>query len=217
MLSALLYRDLRLHWGALILPGLLALLTSLSLHRAGENPIALLALALIFALLVPHALHLREEHRGTLGELRALPVSEGRFVAFRFLEGLLSALGVVLLHLILLRVLRGPGAWDGLGAWLNPGWLWMLLLVLALPMPITLRWGGKGWIALVLGAFLLLGGWVGFVELTGHWPLGERFLRLLARAALHLIAHPIQHAALLLGLSLICVPLAVTGLRRRDC
>lgn len=217
MLSALLIRDLRLHWGALMLPGLLALGSSLAMHRAGEPPLTLLALGLWIALLVPHALHLREEHQGTLGDLRGLPVSENRFVAFRFLQGLMSAALVVALHLILLRLLKGPGAFAGIGAWLSPGWLWMVLLFLALPMPVTLRWGGRGWIVLVIGAFALTGAWVGFVQWTGHWPMADWLARRLVRLAFHLIDHPVQHAALLLSLCLAFFPLATAALRRRDC
>lgn len=217
MLSALLIRDLRLHWGALMLPGLLALGSSLAMHRAGEHPMTLLAVALWIALLVPHALHLREEHQGTLGDLRGLPVPDPLFVAFRCLEGLLSAALVITLHLGLLRLLKEPGAFAGLGAWLSPGWLWMVLLFLALPMPVTLRWGARGWIALVIGAFVLMGAWVGFVQWTGRWTLTDVLARRLVRIAFYLMEHPVRHAVILLGLCLACFPLSTAGLRRRDC
>lgn len=177
---------------------------------------ALMAFGLWIALLVPHALHLREEHLGTLGDLRALPVSEGQFVAFRFLEGLLSALLVLAIHLLLLRAMQGAGAWSALKGWLSPGWLWMLLLFLAIPMPITLRWGVRGWVVLVIGAFLCFGASVAFVQLTGRLPLAARLAERLIRLLLHLIEHPFQHTVVLLGLSLVCVPLSITGLRRRD-
>lgn len=216
MLRSLLLRDLRLAWSALILPLGLALVSSLLMHRERENPMTLVAFSLLVALLIPHAIHLREEQHQTLGDLRALPVTPTHIVALRVLEGLLGVAAATLLHALATLLLQGPGAFTGLSDWLSPGWLWMVLLLLALPLPVTLRWGGRGWLVLVVGLFVCFGGLVWLGQVYQGFPGGDLVYRAIARSAAHLSRHPGQHLMGLLALIAACLPLAAAAYRRRD-
>ena len=212
----LLRRDLKLHKVAFVLPAVVALLGGLAAFWTGEPPIVFLVLSLGVVLLQPHALHLREEHHGTLRELRILPVTPRQIVGLRVVEGLLVALGVALLHGMLALVLQGPGVFQGLGQLVSPGWLWMLLMVLLVPLPVTLRWGGRGWMGLILGTFALGGGLTMLGQFEGALPFRTALFRALLWTMDYTTAHPWQHTLALLALMAACLPLSEAALRRRS-
>ncbi len=212
----LLMRDMRLHWAALILPAGIALASSFAMHADGENPMTLTGFSLFIAFLIPHTLHLREEHFHTLGDLRALPVTPRDVVALRVLEGLLAALTVILLHAVVSLTLRGPAAFAGWQEWLGPGWLWMVLLILCMPLPVTLRWGGKGWIASVIGLFVLLGA----LAALGNRPEAGAFSKWavehIMRTEAYCSRHPWHHGMALTLACALCLPVAEFAYRRKD-
>lgn len=212
----LLRRDLKLHKAAFALPAVVALLGGLAAFWTGEPPIVFLVLSLGVVLLQPHALHLREEHHGTLRELHVLPVTPRQIVGLRVVEGLLGALGVALLHGMLALALQGPGVFQGMGRLASPGWLWLLLMVLLAPLPVTLRWGGRGWMALVVGAFALGGGLVMLGQFEDAAFLRVHIFLNLVRIVDYATAHPIQHTLALLALMAACLPLSEAALRRRS-
>lgn len=212
----LLRRDLKLHKAAFWLPAVVALLGGLAAFWTGEPPIVFLVLSLGVVLLLPHALHLREELHGTLRELHALPVTPRQIVGLRVVEGLLGALGVALLHGMLALVLQGPDVFQGLEHLASPGWLWMLLMVLLVPLPVTLRWGSRGWMGLLLGAFALGGGLTLLGQIEGTLPFRTALFRSLLWTMEYTTVHPWQHTLALLALMTACLPLSEATLRQRS-
>lgn len=216
----LLRRDLRLHWGGMLLPAAMAFFVSLASHQADQNPMGFVFLSVWVALLVPHALHLREEHYETLSALRALPVTPAHIVGLRLLEALLAILVVLLVHLAMTLIHGGLPALKVLHDWrspeLLPVWLWLLLLFLCLPLPITLRWGSRGWITALISVFTLGGALTVlpiYVGSPAFWQaVGARTGSILS----WLEIHPVLHGTGLLLLCLTCLSLASQGYRRRD-
>lgn len=216
----LLRRDLRLHWGGMILPAAMAFCVSLASLKADQSPMGFVFLSVWVALLVPHALHLREEHYQTLGALRALPVTPAHIVGLRLLEALLAILVVLLVHLAMTLVHGGLPALKALHDWrspeLLPVWLWLLLLFVFLPLPVTLRWGVKGWITGLVSLFTLAGALAVLPNHVGSpvfWhAIGQRTGSILS----WLDGHPLQHTLGLALLCLACLSLAAQGYRRRD-
>jgi hypothetical protein len=151
MLRELLKRDMRLHWDILVMPyGVLALMMGGAAISDGAVAAAgSLLMGVLFVPFLPLAIHLRENSQGTLGDILTLPCSRRDVVRLRFLE--LAILGLALLTMIHLAIwitqsleahaLVKPGLMNREGAFMT-----CLLLVscFAYPLPITLRWNGKG-------------------------------------------------------------------------
>lgn len=167
MLLNLLKRDLKLHWDALVIPLLLlvVIMAAMALANEGAAFVGLILCSFLFIPVLPMAIHVREAHTGTLGDLLALPVSRNAVVTLRYLEVLICAAGLIALaHL---------GVWIALSASAHKvvpfqfmdrsGGLAtsvLLLLLFAYPMPFALRWGGKGMglaFGLLIGGFMALG------------------------------------------------------------
>lgn len=157
----------------LSVPILLGLCASLLLRRADDVPGAFgLILGPLFLSLLVTSLHTQDLRNGILGDLLALPVRRETLVHVRFLEGILGSL----LYVGLMLVVLGIQAPSSLGEWFRayfgtPGWLWILGICLAYPMPFTYRWGGKGSVA-AYGSFFvipwILLGILKLISLTGH-------------------------------------------------
>lgn len=167
MLLELLKRDLRLHYDALLLPFLFALVMAGLYPFNPELPIFGPALGFVFAAFLPLILHLREDHAGTLGELAGLPVSRRQLIQARFLEGiLLPALLLIVSNLLIAGITR---TWPGL----PQGELmlvlgWALFWCFAFFLPFALRWDGKGLIS-AFGLLMALGTGIALTQFLPEW------------------------------------------------
>lgn len=161
----LLKRDVRLHWDILVMPyGVLALMMgAIALSNGVVAAAGSLLMGVLFVPFLPLAIHLRENSQGTLGNILTLPCSRREVVRLRFLE--LAILGLALLTLIHLAIwiaqsleahaLVKPGLMNREGVFMTG-----LLLVscFAYPLPITLRWNGKGLAVALAVLWALLSG-----------------------------------------------------------
>jgi len=152
MLPRLFLRDARLH-RMLLAPSLvpLAFLAYVFAQAHGHDRAVLAGTMAFLAGLSPLWFHLRESSEGTLADLAALPVSRFAIVGLRYLEALvLGAAALLLLNLAGLAVqaaLQGSlPALDHLpGSLGQPRVLaWLYFGCCAYPMPLVLRWGGRG-------------------------------------------------------------------------
>lgn len=213
MLLELLKRDLRLHYDALLLPFLFALVMA-GLHPFNpELPIFGPVLGFVFAAFLPLILHLREDHAGTLGELAGLPVSRRQLIQARFLEGiLLPALLLIVSNLLIAGITR---TWPGL----PQGELmlvlgWALFWCFEFFLPFTLRWDGKG----LVSAFGLLFALGTGISLTQFLPTGMHaaFWNGLANTLQFFGNHPSLHILLLLSLFALSFELSTRAFAARD-
>ncbi len=219
MLLKLLKRDLRLHWDALALPYVILALAmgSVGLSNGGAAMVGTISIGVLFIPFLPMALHLREQHQGTLGDVIALPASRASLVTLRYVEALLFALAMLIIgHL---------GSWFALSATAHTfvpmafmdrsGALVIGLLMLicfAYPMPFTLRWDGKG----LAAAFILL--MTGFVGLGMLLPTSRAaaMAGAMNRFFLHLMTHPGQMALGFLTAFILSYRLALIAIEARD-
>lgn len=229
MLLNLLKRDLKLHWDALVIPLLLLLLImgAIGIANEGAALMGLVFCSFLFIPVLPLALHVREVHTGTMGDLLALPVSRRTVVNLRYLEVLLLAFGLVTLaHL---------GTWVALSLAAHQvvpfeimdrggAFVMVLLLVLlfAYPMPFALRWGGKG-AGIAMGG--LVTGFLGLGFASDLFPkFMESFGKIPSRIVLHFMGwgnppnsgHPGQLAVVFLGLFALSYLLSLKAFERRD-
>ncbi len=213
MLLELLKRDLRLHYDALLLPFLFALVMA-GLHPFNpELPIFGPVLGFVFAAFLPLVLHLREDHAGTLGELAGLPVSRRQLVQARFLEGiLLPALLLIISNLVIAGITRTAPALPKAEIYLPLGWA--LFWCFAFFLPFALRWDGKGLIS-AFGLLFTLG--IG-ISLSQFLP--TRMHLALWKGLVNTVEffgnHPSLHIALLLGLFTLSFELSTRALAARD-
>jgi len=209
----LLKRDLRLHYGALLLPFLFALAMA-GLHPFNpELPIFGPVLGFVFAAFLPLVLHLREQHAGSLGDLLALPVSRAHLVRLRYLEGfLLPALLLILANLVLAAITRSlPGMPDGD---MLRGLGWALFWCFAFFLPFALRWDGKGLVG-AFGLLFCLGGGISLTQFLPprlHLPIWKAFMN----TVMFFGNHPSLHNLLLLALFALCYQLSIRALAARD-
>lgn len=213
MLLELLKRDLRLHYGALLVPFVLALALAFAHYFNPDLAVLGLGLGFVLAAFLPLALHLREQQLGTLGDLLSLPVSRRQIVQLRFLEAvvfpvvLLAVTGMVLALVTRTRpTLPDAGLLRAMG--------WALLFCFAVFLPSTLRWDGKGFLA-VFGGYFVYG--MG-LSLTQFLPSATHlaFWKNMNRGLEHLATHPHQHSALILGLLLLCYFASIRTFASRD-
>ena len=213
MLLELLKRDLRLHYDALLLPFLFAIVMAGLYPFNPELPIFGPVLGFVFAAFLPLILHLREDHAGTLGELAALPVSRSQLVQARFLEGiLLPALLLIVSNLVIAGITR---AWPGLPKGELVLFLgWALFWCFAFFLPFTLRWDGKG----LISAFGLLMALGTGISLTQFLPPQTHFAfwKVVGGMVLFLGNHPPLHTLLLLSLFALSFELSTRALAARD-
>lgn len=213
MLLELLKRDLRLHYDALLLPFLFALIMAGLYPFNPELPIFGPALGFVFAAFLPLILHLREDHADTLGQLAGLPVSRRQLVQARFLEGLLlPALLLIVSNLIIAGITRTAPALPKLEMILFLGWA--LFWCFAFFLPFTLRWDGKGLIS-AFGLLMALGTGIALTQfLPPRMHLG--FWRAFMNTAQFLGNHLSLHILLLLGLFTLSFELSTRALAARD-
>ncbi len=213
MLLELLKRDLRLHYDALLLPFLFALVMA-GLHPFNpELPIIGPVLGFVVAAFLPLVLHLREDHAGTLGELAGLPVSRRTLVQVRFLEGfLLPALLLLFSNLVIAGITRTPPALPKMELMLPLGWA--LFWCFAFFLPFALRWDGKGLIS-AFGLLFALG--IG-ISLTRFLSAGMQmaFAKGLVSTFEFFGNHPSLHTVLLLGLFTLSFELSTRAFAARD-
>ena len=213
MLLELLKRDLRLHYGALLIPFVFAL-TLAGLHFFDPGlPMFGSVLGFAIAAFLPLVLHLREHGTGSLGDLAGLPVSREQIVQLRFLEAFLLPSALLSLSTLAIAILTRtlpamPNVLQiqGLG--------WALIFCCAYYLPFVLRWDGKGLVA----AFALLFGLGAAGPLLEFLPtptknaLGESIVKVIS----YFGAHPSLHTLLLLGLFALFYQLSIRAFAARD-
>jgi len=213
MLLELLKRDLRLHYDALLLPFLFALVMAGLYPFNPELPIFGPVLGFVFAAFLPVILHLREDHTGTLGELAGLPVSRRQLIQARFLEGiLLPALLLMASNLLIAGITRTATPLPKLELMLPLGWA--LFWCFAFFLPFALRWDGKGLIS-AFGLLMALGTGIALTQFLPEW-MHLAFWKGLRSAFLFFGNHPSLHIALLLGLFTLSFELSTRALAARD-
>jgi len=194
-LILLLKRDLRLHWGALLVP-LVLVLCHVAMGGFNRDILISINMEIFFVALLPMALQLREVLYGTLGDLAALPVSRSNIVQLRYLEVIIFASLVILIS-------------DG-GAWIVLHYVWhqpasllilsgeyqfstalILLTCFGGLLPIFLRWGPIG-IGVAYGLFSVLSVVGAFIVVRLPVQKAEAFTRCVDKIVLHLGTHPGQ-------------------------
>lgn len=213
MLLELLKRDLRLHYDALLLPFLFALVMA-GLHPFNPKlPIFGPVLGFVLAAFLPLILHLREDHAGTLGELAGLPVSRRQLIQARFLEGiLLPALLLIVSNLLIAGITR---TWPGL----PQGELmlvlgWALFWCFAFFLPFTLRWDGKGLLS-AFGLLMALGTGIALTQFLPEW-MHLAFWKGLVNTVQFFGNHLSLHILLLLSLFALSFELSTRAFAARD-
>lgn len=213
MLLELLKRDLRLHYDALLLPFLFALVMAGLYPFNPELPIFGPVLGFVFAAFLPVILHLREHHAGTLGDLAGLPVSRRTLVLVRFMEGILLPVFLLLIsNLLIALITRTTPSLPKGEILLVLGWA--LFWCLAFFLPFTLRWDAKG----LISAFGILFALGTALSLTQFLPtrihLGT--WRLITQTVSYLGDHTPLHILLLLGLFALSFELSTRAIAARD-
>lgn len=210
-------RDLRLHPDLLLVPLGGVVLGGLIGLRHGPAGWAFSMFLIALSPLLAHAAHLREEANGTLLDLRSLPVSALQIVLLRVFQ----SAGVLLLGVLVACLMALPveSAKNLLGALKEVSWslAYMLLLLGVAPLPLTLRFGKKGWIGLILTGGALSCGLFSLSLLPQR--AGKVFLQVLealTHGAQWLGNHAVAHASLLALAFLLLGALAIHALRRRS-
>jgi hypothetical protein len=213
MLLELLKRDLRLHYGALLLPFVFALTMACLYPFNPDLPIFGPVLGFVFAAFLPLALHLREQSTGSLGDLASLPVARTRIVQLRFLEAfLLPSVLLILANLAMALITR---TWPNLpDANLMRGLGWALFYCFAFFLPFTLRWDGKG-LVVAFGILFALGLGLNLTQYLPQ-PIHLSLWAALMKILLFFAAHSHLHTLLLLGLFALCYQAAIRAFAARD-
>jgi hypothetical protein len=213
MLLELLKRDLRLHYDALLLPFLFALVMAGLYPFNPELPVFGPVLGFVFAAFLPMVLHLREQHAGSLGDLAGLPVSRRAIVQVRFLEGfLLPAFLLILSNLVIVFITRSRSSLPSAEMVLFLGWA--LFWCFAFFLPFTLRWDGRGLI-LAFGLLFALGTGISLTQfLPSQFHLG--FWKAIMNTVQFFGNHPNLHTLLLLTLFALSFELSTRAFAARD-
>ncbi|MDP2874895.1 MAG: ABC-2 transporter permease [Holophaga sp.] len=213
MLLELLNRDLRLHYDALLLPFLFALVMAGLYPFNPELPIFGPVLGFVFAAFLPLIIHLREHHAGSLAELVGLPVARHQIVQARMVEGfLLPTLLLILSNLVIALITR---TWPSMPpADLMRFLGWALFWCFGFFLPFVLRWDGMG-LAAAFGILFTLGT---ALSLTQFLPPQIHFgiWNVIQKIVVHFGTHTHQHTLLLLTLFALSFHLATRALAARD-
>ncbi len=210
MLLELLRRDLRLHWGSLVVP-ILILGMGLGAVVMADEGTRLTGLILETSFLIPMLpviIHQRESAKGTLGDLLVLPVSRAAVVRLRYAEVLFFTGGLLLLahaavwvelsvaarHPIPMSVMSRD-QFLGVGV--------LLIFWFAYPMPLFLGWGMKG----------LVVGYGSLITLVVTLAMTETDLHRFIDASM---ARPVAMALVLAGLFTLSYLLSLKFFSRRD-